>query len=140
MEHTQPFCDYSLTLEQIQRLKRHFFHYLRNLSVRNTQPDGTQVPENAVRVRNAVWYLREHIFGNPYIFHWLIYNLTYYPYDWQHREVNGTNAQARDIFGSVIKTLLNETVPRDVLVLDNPSDDARMGSMICANLTRTLEQ
>ena len=35
---------------------------------------------------------------------------------------------------------MNETVPRDVLVLENPSDDARMGSMICTNLTRTLEQ
>jgi hypothetical protein len=87
-----------------------------------------------------VWYLREHIFGNPHLFHWLIYNLTYYPYDWQHREVNGTNAQARQIFGSVIKTLLNDIAPRDVLELEKPSISARMGSMICTNLTRTLTE
>ncbi len=40
----------------------------------------------------------------------------------------------------VFKTLLNDTAPGDVLELEKPSISARMGSMICTNLTRTLTE
>ena len=35
---------------------------------------------------------------------------------------------------------MNDTAPRDALELDKPSISARMGSMICTNLTRTLTE